>query len=73
MAYHIDLSQLKDKNSCITETCLAKLDVHHCIIVIHIFFKFRENLFSDYQVMFQMDGKTDGHEQSFTPLSAVED
>ena len=57
-------------------TSRTKLDVHHIIIVIHIYYKFHEIPFSGYVVM-APDGRTvgrmDGHGQTYIPPPSAED
>ena len=55
----MDFNQFKGYNPCTSKANLTKLDVHQRVIVIYIYNKFHEILFSSYLVMAE-NGRTEG-------------
>ena len=56
------VNQFKGYNLCTIQASLTKLDVHQCVIVIYIYFKFQEIPSNGYLLMApdeRKDGKTD--------------
>ena len=64
------LTQMKENNSCTTEANLLKLDVHHRVVVICIYFRFRGVPLCGYLFIYGFGG-TDWHvPNNFPPPSA---
>ena len=64
------LNQFKGYKPCISKASLTKLDMHQCVIVKHIYCKFRGIPFSGYLDM----ARTDGHEKNIiSPFLAGDD
>ena len=52
---------------------LTKFNLHHIVIVIHIYYKFHEIPFCGYLVMATDQGWPDGHGQNYIPSTSAGD
>ena len=64
----MDLNQFKGYNSRTTKASLTKLDMHHIVLVIYLYYKFHEIPFSGYLGMAR-DGRTVGRTDTDKTIS----